>query len=120
MGTNSSMNAAPAPPPPPPPQAPPPPPSAPPPANDMELAIQLSLADQRGVNTKKDTLERNLARKGFKEQPVPGDNNCQFHALARQLEQNGQPGWNALSLRGTIVNWLLTNTQNGGILMDTD
>ena len=76
-------------------------------------------------------IQRNLARKGFKEQPVPGDNNCQFHALARQLEQvqpacclseracllaasqNGQPGWNALSLRRQIVNWLLTNTQNG-------
>ena len=33
------------------------------------------------------SLRDNLAREGLEVQPVPRDNNCLFHALARQLEQ---------------------------------
>ena len=32
-------------------------------------------------------LRGNLDREGLEVQSVPRDNNCQFHALARQLEQ---------------------------------
>lgn len=88
--------------------------------DDMSRAIAASLQDQQVVNKKKDTLARNLARRGFREQPVPGDNNCQFHALAKQLAQNGMPGWTALSLRKQIVGWLMNDTRRGGLLMDLD
>ena len=32
-------------------------------------------------------LARHLGVRGFKIKDVPGDNNCQFHAIADQLEQ---------------------------------
>ena len=32
-------------------------------------------------------LQRHMAVRGFQIKDVPGDNNCQFHALADQLEQ---------------------------------
>ena len=32
-------------------------------------------------------LGRHLGMRGFKIKDVPGDNNCQFHAIADQLEQ---------------------------------
>ena len=36
--------------------------------------------------------------RGFKIKDVPGDNNCQFHALTDQLEQLGISGWSAVGL----------------------
>jgi hypothetical protein len=40
---------------------------------------------------------------------VPGDNNCQFHAVADQLERIGITGWNAMKLRHKAVKWLQDN-----------
>ena len=40
---------------------------------------------------------------------VPGDNNCQFHAIADQLESIGVTGWSALKLRQKAVKWLQDN-----------
>ena len=40
---------------------------------------------------------------------VPGDNNCQFHAIADQLERIGINKWSAKKLRLKAVNWLKDN-----------
>ena len=54
-------------------------------------------------------LQRHMAVRGFQIKDVPGDNNCQFHALADQLEQVGIGGWNAQRLRVKTVQWLQDN-----------
>jgi len=54
-------------------------------------------------------LSHHLALRGFKIKDVPGDNNCQFHALADQLQQVGITGWTAISLRKKAVQWLHDN-----------
>lgn len=54
-------------------------------------------------------LQRHLALQGLAVHDVPGDNNCQFHALADQLEWIGIEGWDARTLRREIVNWLEAN-----------
>mmetsp|Transcript_68446 Transcript_68446/g.205047 ORF Transcript_68446/g.205047 Transcript_68446/m.205047 type:complete len:189 (+) Transcript_68446:819-1385(+) len=54
-------------------------------------------------------LQRHLGLRGFKIKDVPGDNNCQFHALADQLAQVGIGGWTAISLRKKTVAWLAEN-----------
>ncbi|EOD39812.1 hypothetical protein EMIHUDRAFT_223354 [Emiliania huxleyi CCMP1516] len=41
--------------------------------------------------------------RGFKIKDVPGDNNCQFHALTDQLEQLGISGWSAAAERWTTA-----------------
>ncbi|KAL3910610.1 MAG: hypothetical protein SGPRY_008997, partial [Prymnesium sp.] len=63
----------------------------------------------------KSKLAHHLALRGFKIKDVPGDNNCQFHALADQLEQVGISGWTAISLRKKAVSWL---QENGNRPMD--
>jgi len=40
---------------------------------------------------------------------VPGDNNCQFHAVADQLEKIGMNGWDHIKLRKKAVSWLSNN-----------
>jgi len=40
---------------------------------------------------------------------VPGDNNCQFHAVADQLERISITGWTAIKLRQKAVKWLQDN-----------
>jgi len=62
-------------------------------------------------------LQRNLASQGYLEKPVPGDNNCQFHALADQLAYTNWPGWKAMTVRQQCVAWLKAN---GDTLMDND
>lgn len=37
------------------------------------------------MEAQKERLRRNLASWGYNERPVPGDNNCQFHAIADQV-----------------------------------
>jgi len=54
-------------------------------------------------------LQRHLKLRGFQIKDVPGDNNCQFHAIADQLEQVGYGGWTALKLRQKAVQWLKSN-----------
>lgn len=54
-------------------------------------------------------LSRHLQKRGFRIQDVPGDNNCQFHAIADQLAQSGVPGWDATKLRNKAVAWLSSN-----------
>lgn len=49
--------------------------------------------------------------RGFVEHPVPGDNNCQFHALVDQLAQNGVAGLTARTLRTQAVGWLEANAE---------
>jgi hypothetical protein len=57
-------------------------------------------------------LQHHLALRGFVEQPVPGDGNCQFHALVDQLRQNGVgDGVDAMSLRLKAVQWLKENAK---------
>ena len=50
-----------------------------------------------------------MAVRGFQIKDVPGDNNCQFHALADQLALAGIGGWTALKLRAKTVAWLRDN-----------
>lgn len=50
-----------------------------------------------------------MALRGFRVKDVPGDNNCQFHAVADQLEQIHICGHSALSLRTKTVQWLKEN-----------
>ena len=50
-----------------------------------------------------------MALRGFRIKDVPGDNNCQFHALADQLEQVGVSGFTAGKLRKLTVSWLQEN-----------
>lgn len=40
---------------------------------------------------------------------VPGDNNCQFHAIADQLNQINIKDWNDITLRKKAVKWLNDN-----------
>ena len=54
-------------------------------------------------------LQRHMAVRGFQIKDVPGDNNCQFHALADQLEQVGVSGFTAGKLRKLTVSWLQEN-----------
>lgn len=54
-------------------------------------------------------LRHHLELRGFVEQPVPGDGNCQFHALVDQLAQNGVVGLSARELRSKAVHWLERN-----------
>lgn len=68
-----------------------------------------------GPQDARSRLTRHLAMRGFRIMDVPGDNNCQFHALADQLQQLGVTGWSALSLRKKMVQWL---QENGNKSMD--
>ena len=52
---------------------------------------------------------RHARVRGFAIKDVPGDNNCQFHALADQLEQVGVSGFTAGKLRKLTVSWLQEN-----------
>ena len=54
-------------------------------------------------------LNRHLRIRGFTIKDVPGDNNCQFHAVADQLNQVGITGWTALKVREKTVQWLKAN-----------
>ena len=54
-------------------------------------------------------LQRHLRLRGFAIKDVPGDNNCQFHAIADQLAQVGISGYTALKLRQKTVAWLKAN-----------
>jgi len=73
---------------------------------DVQSAIEASLREVRLIEENKQRLHHNLATWGFEERPVPGDNNCQFHAIADQLNQLGLNSWNALSVRVRICEWL--------------
>ena len=44
-------------------------------------------AEKRLPQDPRSRLARHLGVRGFKIKDVPGDNNCQFHAIADQLEQ---------------------------------
>mmetsp|Transcript_3188 Transcript_3188/g.6862 ORF Transcript_3188/g.6862 Transcript_3188/m.6862 type:complete len:506 (+) Transcript_3188:1175-2692(+) len=54
-------------------------------------------------------LDRHLRMRGFRIKDVPGDNNCQFHAISDQLEMVGIKGWTASKLREETVAWLKAN-----------
>jgi len=69
----------------------------------------------QGPQDARSRLSRHLGLRGFKIKDVPGDNNCQFHALTDQLEQLGISGWSAISMRKKTVQWL---RENGGRAMD--
>lgn len=51
-------------------------------------------------------LQQHLAIAGYEIKRVPGDNNCQFHAVVDQLEQVDISGWDAANLRAATVEWL--------------
>ena len=48
-------------------------------------------------------LNRHLRMRGFQIKDVPGDNNCQFHAIADQLDQVGLRGWTPDNLTLTLA-----------------
>ena len=62
-----------------------------------------------GPQDPRSRLTRHLQMRGFTIKDVPGDNNCQFHALADQLQLAGVPGWSALKVRQKTVAWLRDN-----------
>ena len=73
------------------------------------VAIQPRKRAESGPQDPRSRLTRHLQTRGFKIKDVPGDNNCQFHALADQLQLAGVPGWTALKLRQKAVAWLRDN-----------
>ena len=60
-------------------------------------------------------LELHLKEHNLKLKDVPGDNNCQFHAIADQLFKIGINGWSDIKLRKKAVQWL---KENGKRAMD--
>lgn len=60
-------------------------------------------------------LKKHLTDRNLQLFDVPGDNNCQFHAIAHQLHNIGIKDWTALSLRKSAVKWL---TENANVAMD--
>jgi len=62
-------------------------------------------------------LQSNLARFDLKEVDVPGDNNCQFHALVDQLKILKNHKTDAFALRNDCVDWLHAN---GDMFMELD
>jgi len=77
----------------------------------------VSLEDANRVKEARFRLQKNLDQWGYEEHAVPGDNNCQFHAVADQLEQNGDKGWHARGLRDLVCEWL---REAGDRTMDED
>lgn len=86
-------------------------------ADDLERAIAASLEEANSVDEARFRLQKNLDQWGYQEYAVPGDNNCQFHAVADQLDQNGDKGWHARSLRERVCEWL---REAGDRTMDED
>jgi hypothetical protein len=72
---------------------------------------KLSARPAPTTQDQRERLRHHLELRGFVEQPVPGDGNCQFHALVDQLQQNGVPGVDARSLRLKAVAWLRENAE---------
>lgn len=62
-------------------------------------------------------LKRNLERRGLQMKQVPGDNNCQFHALCDVLNREFASEWTAEELRAFLCDWL---EANGDMLMDEE
>jgi len=60
-------------------------------------------------------LELHLKEHNLKIKDVPGDNNCQFHAIIDQLFKIGINGWTDIKLRKKAVKWL---KENGERAMD--
>ena len=58
------------------------------------------------VEAQKARLKNNFSLWGLETFDVPGDNNCQFHAVSDQLSQNGVKGWDGLQLRCKVCEWL--------------
>ena len=87
-------------------------------AEEEALRARMAKARQAKKNEPQDPrsrLTRHLGMRGFTIKDVPGDNNCQFHAIADQLAQVGIRGWDAMKLRQKTVAWL---KQNGDRPMD--
>ena len=54
-------------------------------------------------------LSMHLSAYNLEIKNVPGDNNCQFHAVADQLDQINIKEWNDVKLRKKAVQWLKDN-----------
>ena len=78
-------------------------------ARENVESLRTPVAPSVTGNDHRSRLRRHLETWGFVIQEVPRDNNCQFHAIADQLQQNGISGWDATKLRQTIVGWLRRN-----------
>ena len=63
--------------------------------------------------TREARLNKKLKQEGLKPWSVPGDGNCQFHALVDQLTQNGVKDgdklWTHVRLRKHLCKWLRDN-----------
>ena len=56
-------------------------------------------------------LDANLANLGLRRVEVPGDGDCQFHAMSDQLRRAALGDWNARQLRMKAVKWLGENRE---------
>lgn len=83
---------------------------------EIERAIEESLLHAKEVAAQHEQLKRNMTTWGYQEIEVPGDNNCQFHAIVDQLTRYGVRTYpDALSLRMHVCDWL---RGAGDLLMD--
>jgi len=62
-------------------------------------------------------LEKNLKRRGLRMKKVPGDNNCQFHALCDVVNRDSAGQWTAEAMRAFLCDWLEVN---GDMRMDEE
>jgi len=81
-------------------------------------AIQESKREAEAREARRKCLHDQLERWGYVEREVPDDNNCQFHAIADQLNIDGylcpdrENGlWSASITRAKIVAWLEKNAK---------
>tara|TARA_Y100000389_G_C17469850_1_gene529331 strand:+ start:1043 stop:1912 length:870 start_codon:yes stop_codon:yes gene_type:complete len=56
------------------------------------------------------SLSRSLDKYGLVELNVPGDGNCQFHAISDQLAYHNIANIDHMSLRRLLADWLMANT----------
>jgi len=90
----------------------------------MRHALEASTNEYSEREVRRQTLLRSLRKWGFEEYPVPDDNNCQFHALADQINRCGDYSvggirlrLDALGVRELCVRWMQENAE---LLMDDD
>ena len=76
----------------------------------LEQALRASLEDNLDAVQAQENLQRALSSWNLVEEPVPGDNNCLFHALVLQLERLGRFSGSARDLRRRIVDWMARNS----------
>lgn len=83
----------------------------------VELTARSHSATEQRDETQEKKLVALLLQYNLEIYGVPGDNNCQFNALVRQLKILGIHTYDAASLRSACVKWL---RENADTRMDND